>query len=61
MVMVGSIGKKAVVDKDGAIVARDILPITVTVDHRFLDGAQGAAMAANLKKYLTDPTLLEDL
>jgi len=56
IVMVGSYSKKPVVDPDtGLVVVKVMLPITVTLDHRFLDGSTGAVMAKNFKSFLTDP------
>lgn len=63
IVMVGAIGPKPVVATEGPqagqVVACDILPLTVTVDHRFLDGKDGAKMAVRLKHYLEHPEHLE--
>lgn len=53
-VMVGACKDKAVVE-NGRIEIKPILNITVTIDHRFLDGAQGAQMAAELKKSIEHP------
>ena len=59
ILMVGSISKKPVVDVEGKVVVRDILPVTFTVDHRFLDGVQGAVMAKKLRLYIEQPALLD--
>lgn len=58
--MVGSIDKKPVVDENEKIVARPLLPITCTVDHRFMDGAQGAVIAKLIKQYVADPASMDE-
>lgn len=55
IIMVGSISEQPAVSPTGTVVSRPSLPLTVTVDHRFLDGASGAVMARELKKALEDP------
>ena len=52
--MVGAIKDRAVVE-DGKIVVRPILKITATLDHRFLDGAQGSQLAAEIRRCLLKP------
>jgi pyruvate dehydrogenase E2 component (dihydrolipoamide acetyltransferase) len=42
----------------GAIVARDILHLSLSMDHRVVDGHVGAAFAYALVAYLEDPNLL---
>jgi pyruvate dehydrogenase E2 component (dihydrolipoamide acetyltransferase) len=64
--MVGAITPKAVAEKDpdtGAlrVVAKETLTLTVTVDHRFLDGKDGAKMATMLTRFLEHPETLEEL
>lgn len=54
LVLVGKISERAVVF-DGVVQARRVLPLSVTVDHRYVDGAElGLALAA-LEGYLRDP------
>ncbi len=43
---------------DGKIVARKILPLSVTFDHRIVDGAEIARFMMDVKKRLEDPALL---
>jgi pyruvate dehydrogenase E2 component (dihydrolipoamide acetyltransferase) len=50
----GRVEKKPVV-RDGEIVIRDILPVTLCFDHRVADGAQAAAFVSTLQKLLEDP------
>ena len=52
---VGGIYKKPIVDETGAIVAADVLPLSLTIDHRIVDGADGGRFLQKLKNYLTDP------
>lgn len=41
--------------KDGAIQIRKILPLSLTFDHRVVDGAEAAIFLSKLVKYLEDP------
>ncbi|HUK66762.1 MAG TPA: dihydrolipoamide acetyltransferase family protein [Anaeromyxobacteraceae bacterium] len=41
--------------REGQIVARDVLHISLSLDHRVLDGQAGAAFAYTLIAYLEDP------
>lgn len=54
---IGKIDKKPVV-RDNQIVIRDILPLSLTFDHRIIDGADGGRAMRAFKKYLQDPLLL---
>ncbi|MDA3932594.1 MAG: dihydrolipoamide acetyltransferase family protein [Tenericutes bacterium] len=54
---IGKIDKKPVV-RDNEIVIRDILPLSLTFDHRIIDGADGGRAMLAFKKYLKDPLLL---
>ena len=40
---------------DGQIVIRSILPLTATLDHRVIDGAQAGRLATTLTRLLSDP------
>ena len=51
---VGSIKDKAVV-KDGAVVPGKIMKVTLSCDHRVVDGATGAQFLATLKSFLENP------
>lgn len=53
----GRIEEKPVV-RDGAIVARTMLPLALSFDHRLIDGAAAAAFLNRLKTLLADPNLL---
>ena len=47
--------KDTPVAKDGAIVVRPIMKLTLGVDHRVVDGAIGAAFLHEVKRMLEDP------
>jgi pyruvate dehydrogenase E2 component (dihydrolipoamide acetyltransferase) len=54
----GRIEKKAIVLDDDTIVARPILPLALSYDHRLLDGAAAGAFIQRLTTLLHDPQLL---
>lgn len=54
---VGAIGEEAVVE-DGDVVVRKVMRVTLSVDHRIIDGVMGAEFLAKLKSTLEDPALL---
>ncbi|TNF26913.1 MAG: 2-oxo acid dehydrogenase subunit E2, partial [Deltaproteobacteria bacterium] len=49
--------KRAVV-RDDAIVIRTMMNLSLSFDHRVIDGHEGAAFAAEIKRYLEDPELM---
>jgi pyruvate dehydrogenase E2 component (dihydrolipoamide acetyltransferase) len=55
---VGAILKKPVVDAQGAIVAGNVLALTLSGDHRAVDGSDGARYLVAVKNLLENPTLL---
>ena len=54
---IGKILEKPVV-KDGKIVIRKIMPLSLTYDHRIIDGAQAAAFLNTVISYLENPKKL---
>jgi pyruvate dehydrogenase E2 component (dihydrolipoamide acetyltransferase) len=55
-------GREEAVVRDGQIVARLMLPLSLTFDHRVADGADGARFAADIVRRLEHPDqLLLDL
>lgn len=54
ILLTGRIQDKAIV-KEGNIVIRKMLPLSLTFDHRILDGAEAAKFINDLKSYLEDP------
>ena len=53
----GRVQEKPVV-RDGEIVIRKILPLTLAFDHRIADGADAARFVGELIRQLSDPNLL---
>jgi pyruvate dehydrogenase E2 component (dihydrolipoamide acetyltransferase) len=54
---VGAIADKAVV-QDGELVARPMMRVTLSCDHRVIDGATGAQFLQTLKSFLEEPMLM---
>ena len=50
-----------VVDKEGNIVVRDMMKVTLSVDHRIVDGSDGAKFVNAVKAKLEDPALWDKL
>jgi len=62
LMMVGEVTKRAVVAEDGkTIVARDMLTLTGTIDHRFADGTEAARLSKKIKMVLENPDMLEQV
>ena len=55
---VGAIGPKVVVDEKGEMAVRQRMRVTLSCDHRVIDGATGAQFLETLKSYLEDPMLM---
>jgi len=55
---VGAIGPKVVVDEKGDMAVRQRMRVTLSCDHRVIDGATGAQFLETLKNYLEDPMLM---
>ncbi|NOZ01530.1 MAG: 2-oxo acid dehydrogenase subunit E2, partial [Deltaproteobacteria bacterium] len=53
----GQVQEKPVV-REGQIVAREILPLTLAFDHRVADGADAARFVSEMVRQLSDPNLL---
>ena len=58
LVAFGRVEEKAVVH-NGEVVARPIMPMSVTFDHRVIDGEQGLTFAMTLRGLIEDPWGLE--
>ncbi len=54
---IGKIEKKPVV-KDNKIVIRDMMPVSLCIDHRVIDGGDAGRFLIKLKELLNDPMLL---
>lgn len=50
----GRIFDRIVMDNKGKLKSLKILPVSLTFDHRIIDGAQGARFLESLKKFLED-------
>lgn len=59
LVAFGRVEETAVV-RDGKVVARAILPMSVTFDHRVIDGEQGLGFALTLRGLIEQPQALEE-
>lgn len=55
---IGAVQERAVV-VDGAVVARPVLVLVATADHRVVDGAHAGAMATIIRGLLAEPERLE--
>ncbi|WP_370325468.1 2-oxo acid dehydrogenase subunit E2 [Euzebya sp.] len=58
LVLVGEVADRAVVE-DGVVVARPMLTVSATMDHRYLDGFHAARLARDLRAYCADPAAFE--
>ncbi|MCB7130388.1 MAG: 2-oxo acid dehydrogenase subunit E2, partial [Candidatus Brocadiales bacterium] len=45
------------VAREGKVVVRKIMPLSLTFDHRVVDGADAARFVNTVKEYLEDPDL----
>ena len=52
---VGAGEKRAMVDAKGNVVARTVMTVTLTCDHRVIGGAEGAKWLAAFKRYVETP------
>ena len=57
LVAFGRIEEKAIV-RDGHVVARPMMPMSVTFDHRVIDGEQGLSFALTLRELIESPEQL---
>jgi len=55
---VGSIQKKPFVDENNDIIIKPIMKMTLSVDHRVIDGIAAALFLKKIKEYLSNPGLL---
>jgi len=53
----GKVSEKPVI-RDGAIVARKIIPLSLTFDHRVITGAEAARFMNDVIRHLEDPDLM---
>jgi len=57
VIVMGKVVKKPLVIND-EVVIRSVLPLTATMDHRIIDGAQAGALAKGVERRLKSPELL---
>ena len=50
--------KKPIVNDDDSISVANLMSLTLSVDHRVIDGALGAELLVSITKYLEDPILM---
>ena len=55
---VGRSLKKPLINDDDSISVASLMSLTLSVDHRVIDGALGAALLQSITKYLEDPVLM---
>ena len=55
---VGAGQRRAVVGGDGEITAATVMTVTLSCDHRVIDGALGAQLLAALKGYVEEPVTM---
>ena len=55
---VGTSLKKPLVNDDNSISVANMMSLTLSVDHRVIDGALGAELLQSITKYLEDPVLM---
>lgn len=60
LLLVGEIVERPVV-VDHQVVARPVIPMTATIDHRYVDGAAISRAMRALRDYLADPAAFEPL
>jgi 2-oxoacid dehydrogenases acyltransferase (catalytic domain) len=53
-IVTGTVTEK-VLARDGQVVIRPVLPLTIGLDHRLIDGYQAATMARVFREYLDNP------
>ncbi|HJQ83356.1 MAG TPA: 2-oxo acid dehydrogenase subunit E2 [Candidatus Binatia bacterium] len=59
VVLVGEVQERAVAEA-GRVVARPVVTLGVTFDHRFMDGWHGGAMAQLFRAYIEDPARFDE-
>ena len=55
---VGAGIKKPIINEDNSITVANVMSLTLSVDHRSIDGALGAELLQNITKLLEDPLLM---
>ncbi len=55
---VGAGEKHAIIADDGSIIAATMMSVTLSCDHRVIDGALGARLLAEFKTFIEDPVMM---
>ena len=55
---IGRIKKKPVVDENGELAVAPVQELSLVIDHRVIDGADGQRALNHLKRVIEDPELL---
>jgi len=55
---VGRVLRKPIVNEDDSISVANLMSLTLSVDHRVIDGALGAQLLGAITKYLEEPVLM---
>jgi pyruvate dehydrogenase E2 component (dihydrolipoamide acetyltransferase) len=58
LILVGEVGERPVVE-DGKVIAKRMVPITATIDHRYVDGWHVQKAMASFREYLAAPNAHE--
>ena len=58
-ILIGAMRDRAAVE-DGRVIVRPELTLCATIDHRFLDGAQGGILAKEVRRLLANPAELSE-
>jgi hypothetical protein len=59
-ILIGAVTDKVLAQGSKPVV-RPVLPLTIGLDHRFIDGYQGATMADIFRRYLDDPAAFDPI
>ncbi|BCJ85470.1 dihydrolipoamide acetyltransferase family protein [Effusibacillus dendaii] len=54
----GTIARKPVILDDDSIIGRHLMPVSLTFDHRLIDGGMSGRFTKHIIQYLQDPTLM---
>jgi pyruvate dehydrogenase E2 component (dihydrolipoamide acetyltransferase) len=54
---IGRIIKKPIIKND-QVVAGNVLPLSLSVDHRIVDGGEASRFMNSMLKYLSDPVMM---
>lgn len=60
-VLMGAIRPAPWVNEAGEIEVREQITLTATIDHRYMDGAQGGVLANTMREVFADPWMLDEV